>query len=231
MEGWAIAGAARLHLTIQLRNIIWLRDNGLLRDGAPIHFLGTGHPEVACALTALQWGLQRTIGEDISVSFDSATPFVMAGQYKKGFGTPTLSRKGMQMVMAQMPQGDCYVGSDLRWPVSSPFADRLNLGDLNVRSGHPKSPWDSVSHVLLATHNVWVICKAIAEVNQRLALPAPDRNLWLPPLLGALVDIIPEILVSETPYTLIEEHQFLLDMLRHKSRNTKLLEDYGDADR
>jgi hypothetical protein len=165
------------------------------------------------------------------VSFDSATPFIMAGEYKRGFGPPTLNRREMRMNIDQMPIGDHFVGSDLPWPVSSPFADRLNLGDLNTRAGHPMSPWDTVSNVLLAIHNVWVMCHTIAKVNHWLALPTPDRNLRLPPRIGELVEVIPKILVSETPYTLIEEHQFLLDMLRHKSRNTKLLEDYGDADR
>jgi hypothetical protein len=210
--------------------MVWLRDAGLLRNGAPIHFLGTGHPEVACALTALQWGLQESIGKDIHVSFDSATPFVMAGEYKKGFGAPTLNRSRLQMFIAQMPRGDHHVGSDLPWPVRSPFADRLTIGDLNVRK-RAKSPWDTTSHVLLAAHNVWVMCNAIADVNRILALPAPDRRLFLPRKLAELVELIPEILLSEKPYTLIQEHGSLLDMLRHKSRNTKLLEDYGDADR
>lgn len=231
LDGWAIAGAARLHFSIQLRNLIVLRDNGLLRNGAPIHVLGTGHPEVACALSAVQSGLQKTIGEDIEVSFDSATPFIMAGKYKKALGVPTLNRKGLQMTIAQMPHGDMYVGSGHPWPVSSPFANRLDLGDLNVRKGDPKSAWDTLSHVLVAVHNVWVMCRAIALVNHQLSLPSPNRNLWLPPRIVELAEIIQEILVRENSHTMIDEHQVLLDMLRHKSRNTKLLEDYGDADR
>src|SRR5690606_8635642 len=231
LDGWAIAGAARLHFSIQLRNLIKLREDGLPRNGAPIHVLGTGPPEVACALSAVPWGLQKTSGEDIEVSFDSATPFIMAGKSTKALGVPPLNRKGLQMTIAQMPHGDIYVGSDHPWPVSSPFANRLDLGDLNMRKGDPKSAWDTLSHVLVAVHNVWVMCRAIALVNHQLSLPSSNRNLWLPPRIVELAEIIQEILVRENSHTMIDQHQILLDMLRHKSRNTKLLEDYGDADR
>lgn len=231
LEDWALAGATRLNFSLQLPALIELRDDGLIREGACIHVLGTGHPEVGCALTAVQDGLRETIDPAISVSFDSATPFLLAGKYKKAVGTPSLTRQKLYVPVMPMPNGNRYVGSDLPWPCKSPFADRLTLGDLSVHLNDPKTAWDSYSHVLLAAHNVWILSSAIAEANRRLRLQGGDARSWLPRELVEMTEVIRAVLRSETPMRLVRQHAELLDRLSRKSRSTKLINDPEDDDR
>ncbi|MCB8837016.1 hypothetical protein [Aurantimonas sp. VKM B-3413] len=231
LTGWAMAGAMRLRFASQLPILIKLRDDGLIAPGARLHTLGTGHPEVALALTAVQDGLRETLAEDVLVSFDNATPFLLAGQYKKALGGASLTRQKLHVPVMPMPHGEDYVGSDMPWPCSSPFADRLTLGDLNVRRGHRQTTWDAYSHVLLAAHNVWVLCAAIAEANRRLRLFEGDAVSWLPGDLVEMTQVIREIFRSERPATLIDRNAALLDHLGSRSSNTTMIYDRGGLGR
>jgi hypothetical protein len=231
LEGWAFAGATRTHFSIVLELLVAIRDVGLLRDDARIHFLGLGQPELALILTAIQDALRATSGEAIAVSFDNATPFILAGKFKRALGAPTLTRRGLSVPTHDMPYGLAYVGSDLPWPCSSPFADKLTLGDLNVRGVGARSHWDALSHVMLAAHNVWALSSAIAETNRRFRLARGDALGWLPSKLLELASIVREILRSEEPMKLISRHRALLDSLSHRSRNTTLIDAIAGDDR
>jgi hypothetical protein len=120
-----------------------------------------------------------------------------------------------------MPDDPRYIGSDLPWPCSSPFADRLTLGDLCVKKSG-KTFWDSLSQVLLAAHNVWQLCHAIAQVNHRLRLTEAESRLWLPERLVDLTTKIREVLRSEKPMTLIQRWAADLDQLAGRGRNSTL---------
>lgn len=227
LEGWAYAGATRTHFSIVLELLMRLRDESLLRPDAYVHFLGVGTPAVACILTAIQDGLREVVGKDILVSFDTATPFLQAGRFQRGLRLPALPQESLSVAGFDMPNGPEYVGSDEPWPCSSPIADRLTLGDLNVRQRGERKCWDKFSHALLTAHNVWVQSAAIAEANRLLRLDPSG----LPASIVEITELVREILRSENPGRLITRHKRLLDSLSSMSSNTRLIDDPDGIDR
>jgi hypothetical protein len=224
IEDWAFAGATRTHLSLVLTLIVRMIDEGLILPGAFIHFLGLGSPEIGLALTAIQDGLRAVVDENILVSFDSATPFLLAGRYKRAVGSVVLDTNRLTLPYMRMPSHGAFVGSAHRLPISSPVADRLTIGDLCHHATGRESTWDEVSHALVAAHNVWAQNYAIAEANRRLRLPLGEALAVLPARIIRLTEVIREILSSERPMTVIRQHQPLLDSLSHKSRGCQLVE-------
>lgn len=231
LEGWAYAGATRTHFSIVLDLLVRIRDEGLLRPDAYVHFLGLGSPAIACVLTAIQDGLRETVGRDILVSFDNATPFLLGGRYLHALIGPEFPRRSLGVGSIPMPSGPQHLGSDEPWPCSSPIADRLTLGDLNVRSRPGRKSWDKFSQVLLTAHNTWVLSAAIAEANRSLRLDRGAALGRLPANVVEMADLAREILRSERPGTHIRQHKRLLDSLSSKSRNTRLIDDLDAIDR
>ena len=231
LEDWAFAGATRTYFSLVLTLLVMMRDQALILPGARLHFLGVGHPEIGCGLTAIQDGLRATVDEAILVSFDTATPFLLAGRFKRGFGTPSLTRESLYVPVVKMPVAASFVGSTASWKMSSPFADRLTLGDLNFHASGRKTSWDDMSHAVLAAHNVWALSYAVAEANRRLRLPVGEALAVLPSRLIELTELVREILHAEKPMSLIRQHRPLLDSLAHKSRNTRLVNDPTGFDR
>jgi hypothetical protein len=231
LEDWAFAGATRLHFSIVLTLIVRMRDEGLILRDAMLHFLGTGHPALACVFTALQEGLRETIDDGIEISFDSATPFSNAGIYRKGYRDFVWNRRDLLLPDGKMPSGTEYVGSDAPWPMSGLFADRLTLGDLNrARAPDAKGTWDGISFALLAAHNVWAMSNAIELAIEKSLLPLGEALRFLPASLIQITEVVREILHAEHPMTVIQRHQLLLDSLAHKSRHTKLTEAWKGID-
>ena len=222
LSGIAFAGATRLHFSIVLPLIFRLLDRGLIQAGDRLHFLGTSHPEIACILTVLQDCLRQQLGNDLTVTFDSATPFLLAGRYGRAYDSPSLTRDELRVPVSSMPFDDRFVGSCAPWPVTSPIADRLTLGDLNVKKG--RVPWDTVSSVALSMHNAWVMHHAIALSVNRLRLHDGWSRCWLPDRIVAMAQLIRDAFAHHSPYDFVEVHARELDQLSHKSRNTSLLE-------
>lgn len=231
LEGWAYAGATRTHFSIVLELLVRLRDENLLRPDAYLHFLGLGAPAIACVLTAIQDGLRETVGEGITVSFDNATPFLMAGEFQKALCSPVWPRKSLAVRQVRMPNGPEHVGSEEPWPCSSPIADRLTLGDLNVRKRDGRQCWDAVSGALVMAHNTWVLSAAIADANRSLRLGLGAALGRLPSHVVEIAELVREVLRSENPGRLITQHKRLLDSLSSKSRNTRLIDDPNGIDR
>jgi hypothetical protein len=227
LEGVAFGGPTRVHFSVLLQHVTVLRDDGLLRNDAWLHVLGTGHPMIACALTALQDGLRETLGPGINVTFDSSTPFRIAGLYQEAFAEIALKPRGMHLPICRMPDAPRYLDSPIPWPCSSPIANRLTVGDLNVKSG-TRTCWDRLSYALLAAHNVWMLSHAIALVNHRMRLSEADSRLWLPEHLIDVIHKIREVLRSEAPMTLIERWAGDLDQLARHARDSKLLTEDSD---
>jgi hypothetical protein len=232
LEDWAFAGATRLHFSIVLTLIVMMLDQSLILPGAYIHFLGTGHPEIACLLTALQEVLRETVDPDVLVSFDSATPFLMAGKWKRAYGDFRWGGRQLVLPGVDLPSDESFIGSREPWPTSGPFADRLTIGDLVVRKATSTSgTWDDVSGVLVAAHNVHALSTAISDATEKLQLPLSQALRFLPSSLIEHVEVIREILRAERPFTLIQRHQTLLDSRAHKSRDTKLIDPWKGIDR
>lgn len=74
-EGWSFAGKHSVQLSLTLRRLIQMRDEGLLRKGQWIHFLGVSTMKVGVALTYIQRALRKyTDATDVQITFDSKSP-------------------------------------------------------------------------------------------------------------------------------------------------------------
>jgi hypothetical protein len=220
LRGIAFAGATRLHFSIVLELLLLFLDRQLLNGTDRIHFLGTSHPEIACVLTVIQDCLRDVLGPGVVVTFDSATPFLLAGRYKRAYDRPILLEKELRVPVVAVPEDNRLLGSDHPWPVCSPVADRFTLGDLNVRSGD--TPWDAASDAALALHNIWMMSHAISLAVNRLRLPHGWARCGLPNYIISIAEIIREIFHTSAPMDFIRRHKRDLDLLARKGRNTML---------
>jgi hypothetical protein len=227
LRGVAFAGATRLHFSIVLQIIFSMLDEGLLNPTDRLHFLGTSHPEVACILTVIQDCLREILGEAITISFDSATSFLLAGVYREAYGYPVMNRDELRVPCARLPFDECFVGSDLPLPISSPVADRLTLGDLNHKRG--PTPWDGVSDVCIAMHNVWMMSHSIDLAVSRLRMGRGWSSYWLPDHILVMAEIIREAFRQTNRVDFLKANARDLDQLAKKGRSTKLLNVFYQA--
>lgn len=72
---WAFAGKHSVQLSMTLRRLIQMRDEGLLMPNQWIHFLGVSTLKVGVALTYIQRNLRKyTDAADVQITFDSKSP-------------------------------------------------------------------------------------------------------------------------------------------------------------
>ncbi len=210
-EGWAFAGDCRLDFVSVLRRLIQLRDEDRLESENWIHFLGTSQLEIACLLTTLQRALRSHVNQDITVSYDTSSPFIMGGK-KSGYTFPSFSTKGFRMSSARMPVDRKNVGSSKRFPFPSSIGDKLTLGDLCVKDKmFQDSPWDGLSSMLVANHNLETLLTSIQTAHRLHDLEASDAEKFCPVNLIRAREAIEEVFESETPFQVITDNRKTLE--------------------
>jgi hypothetical protein len=85
-ESWSFSNVQASNFTVNLRRLIIMRDNGYLENRGLLHYLGNGKIPAGCALTTLQRTLRKYVDSKITISFDAASPFVMAAKGQQYFG-------------------------------------------------------------------------------------------------------------------------------------------------
>ncbi len=165
--------------------------------------------------------LGEAAGEGVTITFDSATPFLLAGVYREAYGYPILDRNELRVPIAKLPFDERFVGSDAPLPIGSPIANRLTLGDLNCRRG--ATPWDSVSDVCIAMHNVWMMSHAVELAVSRLRLGGGWSSYLLPDHILVMAEIIREAFRQNNRVNFLKANSRELDQLAKKGRGTKLL--------
>lgn len=131
LEGFAFAGSVKSNMYLALTRILDLRRDGLLEGKEWIHFLGTGKLDWACYLTSIQRQLRKYDSENITLSFDAASPFVNTayGQcYSHNYFLPKKFQYGMDRAFDSQQ----LKGSDLPMPFNGPIMSRLTAGDICV---------------------------------------------------------------------------------------------------
>lgn len=202
-DGWAFGGDTKLDLISVLRRLICMRDEHRLEEENWIHFLGTSQLSVACVLTTLQEQLRKNVGSNITVSYDTSSPFIMAGK-KNGYTFPTLTKAGFSMGASRMPVERANVGSLKPFPFSSAVGEKLTLGDLCVNNGDfQDSPWDDVSWRLIANHNLDLLLRSISKAQRVYNLEVRDALECCPLKLVRARESIKEVFQSETPFDVI----------------------------
>ena len=210
--GYALAGGTEGGVRHLLYKLLLMRDDGALAAGHDwIHVLGLSTPKWAILLSAVQKALRATVNPAVRISFDSASPFALAGKYERVALRPVYSRRPDDWTFKyeDAPQSVKMVGSQAPFPHSSPLGDMLTLGDLCVNGGDwQRRAYDSISNLLLMNHNVWVFLTAFEEAN-RLAFAQPrDR---LPSQWGECLDFIAMIFACKNWQTDLADANSLLE--------------------
>jgi len=128
-EGWAFGGANMCKMDITLKRLMTLREDGLLKGKNWIHFLGTAQLDWSCYLTLIQRQIRKHINEEITISFDCASPFIATAHglvYTSAVHTP----KRWSVIMDKAPDNKELAGSDIPFPFESTIGRRLTMADI-----------------------------------------------------------------------------------------------------
>jgi hypothetical protein len=128
-EGWAFGGANMCKMDITLKRLMTLREDGLLKGKNWIHFLGTAQLDWSCYLTLIQRQIRKHINEEITISFDCASPFIATAHglvYTNAVHTP----KRWSVIMDKAPDNKALSGSDIPFPFESSIGRRLTMADI-----------------------------------------------------------------------------------------------------
>jgi hypothetical protein len=201
-EGIAFGGASAGDLTSLL---YWLRrmaDDGVLNDCEWIHCLGLSQLQWAPVLTAIQRTLRKLLENNITVSFDSSSPFQFAGKYSKMVDMPNLTSdpKSWSFTPSDIPQDLKYAQGKTEYPFPydfSPLSQYVTLNDFHQKQGITKERFlSTVSYNLATSHNVYTYLKGFAEAN-RLTFGVKANTQFVPSHILEIVDCIDEFFVVE----------------------------------
>ena len=177
LEGFAMAGNVKSNMYLALKRILGLREDGLLKDKGWMHFLGTGKLNWACYLTSIQRMLRKHDSENITLSFDAASPFVNTA-YGSTYSYNFFSPKRFGYFMDNAIDSQELKGSDMPMPFAhSPIMERLTAGDICCmaegdldRNGKAKAAdstsWDTNSYMYYMAHSVYNHLTAVQEANR-----------------------------------------------------------------
>jgi hypothetical protein len=128
-EGWAFGGANMCKMDITLKRLMTLREDGLLKGKNWIHFLGTAQLDWSCYLTQIQRQLRKHINEEITISFDCASPFI-ATAHGLVYTNAQHTNKRWSVIMDKAPDNKSLSESDIPFPFEGEVGSRLTMGDI-----------------------------------------------------------------------------------------------------
>lgn len=128
-EGWAFGGANMCKMDITLKRLMTMREDGLLKGKNWIHFLGTAQLDWSCYLTLIQRQLRKNINEELTISFDCASPFI-ATAHGLVYTNAQHTSKRWSVIMDKAPDNKALSGSDIPFPFESSIGRRLTMADI-----------------------------------------------------------------------------------------------------
>jgi hypothetical protein len=196
-EGWATAGRAGGSLPFRrlLRRLLLLRDDGMLGGRYRwFHVLGKSQLVHAVAFTAIQRAVQKGSGSPFTLSFDSSTPILLAGERQRYMLPPVLGRTldSWTFTDLEFPNGHAAatVDADQPFPPGSPLSDLLAVGDMNPRtSPYAAQTFDVFSFMALANHNCYVAIRAFIDANEIVFGARSSAPQEIADLIGAIGDL------------------------------------------
>ncbi|KAA0681892.1 hypothetical protein [Roseomonas genomospecies 6] len=220
--GWAAGGEFTLNPANLLELMIYLRDNGLLDGREIFHQFGKGSISLACFYTEVQQAM-RQAGIDITITFDTSSPFRMTGEYGNQYTNPAFTSKCFGMSTGKVFQGQCYVGSAVPFPFTSAVGRLITLGDICVQRGVLKaSSWDALSHVMIKHHNLDAYLRGLEIAHNISALDDLDAQNHSPRWLMFAREAARRVFKTSDPMTVIKH---LKRDLRNEKADKILAED------
>ena len=172
-EGWAFGGANMCKMDITLKRLMTLREDNLLQKKNWIHVLGTAQLDWSCYLTLIQRQIRKHVNENLTISFDCASPFI-ATAHGLVYTNAQHTTKRWSVIMDKAPDNKSLSESTIPFPFESEVGRRLVMGDichyapgmLNKIGKEGKTSWDSFSYALMMGHNVYCHIVAVQRAQQ-----------------------------------------------------------------
>jgi hypothetical protein len=183
-EGWAFGGANMCKMDITLKRLMTMREEGLLTGKNWIHFLGTAQLDWSCYLTLIQRQIRKHINEELTISFDCASPFI-ATAHGLVYTNAQHSPKRWSVIMDKAPDNKALAGSDIPFPFESTVGRRLTMADichyapgmLNKIGKEGKTSWDSFAYALMMGHNVECHIVAVQRAQELMDIECAKYKL------------------------------------------------------
>ena len=186
-------------------------DKAFVKGRDWIHMLGVSTAPWAVMFTSIQRAMRAHVNPNMRISFDSSSPFQQAARYERYAELPQFGPNPADWAIKfrPTPQSRKLVNSGIPLPFTSPIADKLRMGDLNVRDGtYEHKQFDQLSLAFIANHNVWVYLEAFRIANDLLF--AGDR-VRVPSFYAECVDLIDHVFKAENWSTALENEASLLN--------------------
>lgn len=229
-EGWAFAGKHSVQLSITLRRLIQMRDDGKLEPNSYIHFLGVSTFKVGCALSMIQRALRKyTDAKGLQLTFDSKSPVdAMANGYQAivgyDFGPDRWSVRTEKTNLKKYVDSNALLADTaIDWAARRPgrktarstLGHLLRLRDLVGRvdpNTYKRTP-SALQQTLLVHHNTQALIEGFREAYRFLG-----RNSFAdrPKSIAQLDLIIRGIFIAENPFAAIDEWAVQLDALSYE---------------
>ena len=182
-EGWAFGGANMCKMDITLKRLMTMREDGLLKGKNWIHFLGTAQLDWSCYLTLIQRQIRKHINENLTISFDCASPFIATAHglvYTSAVHTP----KRWSVIMDKAPDNKALAKSSIPFPFESEIGRRLEMGDIcwydpsmkNKIGKIGSTAWDSFAYALMMGHNVYCHIVAVQRAQQLMDIEIAEHK-------------------------------------------------------
>jgi hypothetical protein len=171
-------------MDITLKRLMTMREEGMLTGKNWIHFLGTAQLDWSCYLTLIQRQIRKHINEELTISFDCASPFI-ATAHGLVYTNAQHNPKRWSVIMDKAPDNKALAESDIPFPFESEFGRRMTMGDicyyapgdLNKIGKEGKTSWDSYSYALMMGHNVYCHIVAVQRAQQLMDFETTKHKL------------------------------------------------------
>jgi hypothetical protein len=162
-EGWAFGGDTKSGIEPLLKWVRRLLDDDKLNSKTEwLHVLMMSPPVNSVLLTALQRRLREILGNNITVSYDSSSPFQNSGISQKIAVLPELGddEKSWRIKSVPYPQHPKYKSkTDIRYleAIESPITKLVSINDFHAKHGPMETKFlDTLAQHLLTNHNIYV---------------------------------------------------------------------------
>ena len=212
--GYAIGAGGEGGLAQVIRTTRMMHEQGYLNAGHDwIHALGVSTPLWAILLTKIQNCL-RVTNPNLTVSYDSSSPFQNGGKFEKpNYSVPftnKVSSWSIKTGTTKSVQRFDLIGSKDPFPYISPLGKVMELGHINVREElFGKKQFDTISNMLLTNHNIWVYLDAFDRANDAVFKDPQQSNV--PQKYLDALDVMDEAFVTPNWQTLLTKHKDVLD--------------------
>jgi hypothetical protein len=213
-SGYAIGAGGEGGLAQVIRTTRMMHEQGYLNAGHDwIHALGVSTPLWAILLTKIQNCLRAT-NPNLTVSYDSSSPFQNGGKFEKPNHSVPFTNKvsswSIKTGTTKSVQRFDLIGSKDPFPYNSPLGKVMELGHINVREElFGKKQFDTISNMLLTNHNVWVYLDAFDRANDAVFKDPQQSNV--PQKYLDALEVMDEAFVTPNWQTQLTKHKDVLD--------------------